>query len=303
VTIDDFEAVIRGSQKRHALGPAQTVIYGRSAGGVPVGAIVSRYPHGQLVGAAFTEVPYVDVLRTSSNPDLPLTVGEYKEFGNPRENILNGKELLSVSPINTLESEGAPGVFVMSHVGLLDRQVYAYESFKWIQRLRGVASWEERDSDPKGKYVTFEKKEAHQYRPQSSSRFRAMDLAILDAWAEGRLRWSGGASLDPSDAYKIMLGSNIKMSANAQTMPLKSNAPAVAGGSRRNRSRRSRKSEGGSRKLKSRRNRSEGGKRKARKAKKSHRSRRGGERKSRKERKNKRGGSRKNKSRRSRRNE
>jgi hypothetical protein len=50
VTIDDFEAVIRGSQKRHRLGPAQTVIYGRSAGGVPVGAIVSRYPHGQLVG-------------------------------------------------------------------------------------------------------------------------------------------------------------------------------------------------------------------------------------------------------------
>ena len=125
VTIDDFEAVIRGSQKHHGLGPAQTVIYGRSAGGVPVGAIVSRYPHGQLVGAAFTEVPYVDVLRTSSNPDLPLTVGEYKEFGNPRENILNGKELLSVSPINTLHSEGAPGVFVMSHVGLLDQQVYA----------------------------------------------------------------------------------------------------------------------------------------------------------------------------------
>jgi hypothetical protein len=254
------------------------------------------------VGAAFTEVPYVDVLRTSSNPDLPLTVGEYKEFGNPRENILNGKELLSVSPINTLESEGAPGVFVMSHVGLLDRQVYAYESFKWIQRLRGTASWEERDSDPKGKYVTFEKKEAHQYRPQSSSRFRAMDLAILDAWAEGRLRWSGGASLDPSAAYKIMSGSNIKMSANA---PAHNNASMQAkvnslGGSRRNRSRRSRKSEGGSRKLKSRRNRSEGGKRRARKGKgkKSRRSR-GGERKSRKSKK--RGGSRKNKSRRSRR--
>ena len=313
VTIDDFEAVIRGSQKRHGLGPAQTVIYGRSAGGVPVGAIVSRYPHGQLVGAAFTEVPYVDVLRTSSNPDLPLTVGEYKEFGNPRENILNGKELLSVSPINTLHSEGAPGVFVMSHVGLLDRQVFAYESFKWIQRLRGTASWEERDSDPKGKYVTFEKKEAHQYRPQSSSRFRAMDLAILDAWAEGRLRWSGGALSSPPSPSRIkMSGSNIKMSANpmlANAQNINSNSapkPAgVSGGSRRNRSRRNR-SEGGSRKVKSRRNRSEGGKRKARKAKKSKKSKksRGGERKSRKDRKNKKhGGSRKNKSRRSRRNE
>jgi hypothetical protein len=251
------------------------------------------------VGAAFTEVPYVDVLRTSSNPDLPLTVGEYKEFGNPRENILNGKELLSVSPINTLESEGAPGVFVMSHVGLLDRQVYAYESFKWIQRLRGTASWEERDSDPKGKYVTFEKKEAHQYRPQSSSRFRAMDLAILDAWAEGRLRWSGGFSpspLSPPSRIK-MSGSNIKMAAPNMSM----NLSKPMGGSRRNRSRRSR-SEGGSRKLKSRRNRSEGGKRRARKNKKS---RRGGSRKnkSRRSRRSRRGGSRKNKSRRSRRNE
>ena len=299
VTIDDFEAVIRGSQKRHGLGPAQTVIYGRSAGGVPVGAIVSRYPHGQLVGAAFTEVPYVDVLRTSSNPDLPLTVGEYKEFGNPRENILNGKELLSVSPINTLHSEGAPGVFVMSHVGLLDRQVYAYESFKWIQRLRGVASWEERDSDPKGKYVMFEKKEAHQYRPQSSSRFRAMDLAILDAWAEGRLRWTGGSPSPPSRIK--MSGSNIKMSSSMKNAAL---APMSLGGSRRNRSRRNR-SEGGSRKVKSRRNRSEGGKRRARKNKKSRRSRRGGERKnkSRRSRRSRRGGSRKNKSRRSRRNE
>jgi len=303
VTIDDFEAVIRGSQKRHGLGPAQTVIYGRSAGGVPVGAIVSRYPHGQLVGAAFTEVPYVDVLRTSSNPDLPLTVGEYKEFGNPRENILNGKELLSVSPINTLHSEGAPGVFVMSHVGLLDRQVYAYESFKWIQRLRGTASWEERDSDPKGKYVMFEKKEAHQYRPQSSSRFRAMDLAILDAWAEGRLRWTGGGlSSDSLAAYKI-LPLNIKMSSSNS---IGSNASLIqkvnALGGSRNRSRRNR-SEGGSRKAKSRRNRSEGGKR-ARKNKKSRHSRRGGERKSRRSRRSRRsrGGSRKNKSRRSRRN-
>ena len=264
-----------------------------------MGAIVSRYPHGQLVGAAFTEVPYVDVLRTSSNPDLPLTVGEYKEFGNPRENILNGKELLSVSPINTLHSEGAPGVFVMSHVGLLDRQVYAYESFKWIQRLRGAASWEERDSDPKGKYVMFEKREAHQYRPQSSSRFRAMDLAILDAWAEGRLRWTGGFSpLSPPSRIK-MLGSNIKMASSNSNMSMPAKVNSLVGGRRSRRNR----SEGGSRKVKSRRNRSEGGKRRARKNKKSRRSRRGGSRKnkSRRSRKSK-GGSRKNKSRRSRRN-
>ena len=189
-SVDDFEAVIKASKTKLNLGADKTVIFGRSAGGLPVGAIVSRFPDGHLMGAAFTEVPYVDVLRTSSNPELPLTIGEFDEFGNPLENILHFKELLSVSPINTLPSEGAPGVFVMSRVGLLDKQVFAYESFKWIQRLRGYSSNDDvASNEPKGKYVTFERKEAHQYRPSRFPRFRATDLAILDNWAEGKLKF------------------------------------------------------------------------------------------------------------------
>lgn len=184
-SIEDFEAVIRGAQYKHKLGADKTVIYGRSAGGVLIGAIVSRFPDGQLVGAAFTEVPYVDVLRTSSNPDLPLTIGEYKEFGNPSEKILNFKELLSVSPINTLPVDGANGVFVMSRVGLLDKQVFAYESFKWIQKLRGSP---DHDSDPKGKYVTFERNEGHKYSLERFPKFRAIDLAILEAWVTKKLQ-------------------------------------------------------------------------------------------------------------------
>jgi protease II len=189
VVVDDFEAVIKASKTKLNLGADKTVVFGRSAGGVPVGAIVSRYPDGYLAGAAFTEVPYVDVLRTSSNPELPLTIGEFDEFGNPLERILNFKELLSVSPINTLPADGAPGVFVMSRVGLLDRQVFAYESFKWIQKLRGFATPDESNiSNAKGKYVTFERKESHQYRPSKFLRFRAIDLAILNNWVEGTLK-------------------------------------------------------------------------------------------------------------------
>ena len=185
--IDDFEAVIRAAQQKLRCGPEKTVIYGRSAGGLPVGAMVSRHPNGELMGAAFTEVPYVDVLRTSSNPDLPLTIGEYKEFGNPMTNILHFKELMAVSPVNTVPDQGAPGVFVMSHVGLLDKQVFAYESFKWIQRLRGNGR---PDQDPQMKYVTFERDEAHQYRFHRLPRFRAIDLAILDTWVDGKLRFN-----------------------------------------------------------------------------------------------------------------
>ena len=190
VSVDDFEAVIRAAKTKNGLEADKTVIFGRSAGGLPVGAIIGRYPDGHLVGAAFTEVPYVDILRTSTNPDLPLTIGEYDEFGNPEERIMNFKELLSVSPINTLPADGAPGVFVMSRVGLLDRQVFAYESFKWIQRLRGGALTSDGIiSHPNGKYVTFERKEAHQYSPLRFSRFRAIDLAILDNWVEGKLKF------------------------------------------------------------------------------------------------------------------
>lgn len=188
-SVDDYEAVIRAAQRNFRLEPHQTALYGRSAGGVPVGAMVSRYPDGSLMGAVFTEAPYVDVLRTTTNPDLPLTKGEYKEFGNPRDNIMEMKELLSISPVDSLPPDGAPGVFVLTHVGLLDRQVYAYESFKWIQKLRGASSEEERDSrHPKGKYVTFERKEEHVYRPESMPHLRAVDLAILDGWLEGTLR-------------------------------------------------------------------------------------------------------------------
>jgi pimeloyl-ACP methyl ester carboxylesterase len=182
VSIDDFEAVIRAAQRRFGLGPEKTVIYGRSAGGLPVGAIISRFPNGELVGAAFTEAPYVDVLRTSSNPELPLTVGEYKEFGNPASRLVDFKELLSVSPINTLPIQGAPGVFVLCRVGSLDRQVFMYESFKWIQTLRGHS-----DEGPKEKYITYEENEAHQYKIATFPKFRAIDLAILDSWIDRNL--------------------------------------------------------------------------------------------------------------------
>lgn len=184
-SIEDYEAVIRDAQLQNKLGPRQTVIYGRSAGGIPVGAVVARHPDGTLVGAAYTEVPYVDVLRTTTNPALPLTVGEYKEFGNPRESILNMKELLSISPINTLPADGAPGVFVLSRVGLLDKQVYAYESFKWIQKLRG--NYETIGVEPKGKYVIFDMGEAHTYSDKQFIPTHASDLAILDNWMEEKL--------------------------------------------------------------------------------------------------------------------
>jgi oligopeptidase B len=185
-SIEDFEAVIKASQERYKLSSHQTVLYGRSAGGIPVGAVISRNPSGKLFNAVYTESPYVDLLRTSTNPDLPLTIGEYEEFGNPKENIIEFASLLKISPIDSLPIDGAPSIFLLDRVGLKDRQVYAYESFKWIQRLRGyLEKCGKLITNPCGKYITFEEDEGHHYSSKQFVKAKATDLAILELWRKG----------------------------------------------------------------------------------------------------------------------
>ena len=136
VGVDDLVACIRGLQSWFRIPAKETVLYGRSAGGYVVGAALARYPRGDLVGTVYTEVPYVDVLRTSTNPKLPLTAFEYYEFGNPKEHVEDMESLLKLSPIEALSERGAPGVFVLCRTATRDKQVYAYEAVKWIDALR-----------------------------------------------------------------------------------------------------------------------------------------------------------------------
>jgi oligopeptidase B len=124
-------------QRDTGLGAKDTVVFGRSAGGYLVGAAVVRHPMGDLFGGAYVEVPYVDVLRTASNPSLPLTAFEYLEFGDPARRVADFEFLLRHSPISGLGAEGAPGVRVLCRTALNDKQVYAYESAKWVDALRG----------------------------------------------------------------------------------------------------------------------------------------------------------------------
>lgn len=180
-SIEDFEAVVARAQAVTGLGPEKTVIYGRSAGGVLVGALAARHPHGDLMGAIYTEVPYVDLLRTQTNPELPLTVGEYHEFGNPAKHVADFAAMLAISPVDRLTCEGAPGVFVLARTGLKDHQVYPYEPFKWIRRLRGADA-----VGPAGKFIAFERDQAHTYEGPVAGAARAADLAVLEAWLRGQ---------------------------------------------------------------------------------------------------------------------
>jgi len=174
-SIEDFEACIRKTRSITGLASNKIVIYGRSAGGYLVGATVGRNPHGNLFGAAYTEVPYVDVLRTTTNPSLPLTQLEYEEFGDPATKLQDFGALLRLSPVDLIPKEGIPAIFVLCRTALLDMEVLAYESMKWIRRLRGT-----KKGQPKLLAITAG--EGHFAKGESAIRQRAQDLAILDAF-------------------------------------------------------------------------------------------------------------------------
>lgn len=176
-TIEDFEATIRAAQKLMGVGPDKTIIFGRSAGGMMVGATTARHPDGDLMGATFTEVPFVDMLRTSTNPKLPLTVSGISEYGDIEKSLVNFQAALEVSPIDNLPSDGAPGVFVLGRTGLRDLQVMPFEPVKFIERLRG------KEKAPANKFLGIEEDETHSYSSKKFIETRAQDLAILFDWA------------------------------------------------------------------------------------------------------------------------
>jgi Prolyl oligopeptidase family len=175
-SIEDTIAVIQAAQKRTGIDWKRTCIYGRSAGGYTLGAIVAHHGSGGLVGAAYAEVPFVDVLRTTSTPSLPLTVLEYNEFGNPAENPRDLKTIRELSPVDALPAEGAPGVFVVARTSLNDREVLPYETVKWIQRLRGSPGDE--------KYLSLTGGHGHFVGGATGYIQKAGDFLLLNGWLD-----------------------------------------------------------------------------------------------------------------------
>jgi len=133
----DFENSIEKIRTKYSISAKDTCIYGRSAGGYLVGGLVSRNPKGNLFKIAYTEVPYVDLLRTTTNPKLPLTSLEYNEFGNPSDGIYEFRTIMNYSPVDTLEYNNPPDISVLIRTSENDSQVYPYESYKWLEALRG----------------------------------------------------------------------------------------------------------------------------------------------------------------------
>jgi oligopeptidase B len=107
------------------------VIEGRSAGGLLMGAVINMRP--DLFKAVHAAVPFVDVLNTMMDPTLPLTVGEYLEWGNPNEQSAYDY-MKAYSPYDNLEKRAYPAMLVTT--SLNDSQVMYWEPAKFVARLR-----------------------------------------------------------------------------------------------------------------------------------------------------------------------
>jgi oligopeptidase B len=115
------------------------VIQGGSAGGLLMGAVVNLRP--DLFRAVHAAVPFVDVMNTMLDPSLPLTVGEYLEWGNPNEQAAYDY-MKSYSPYDNLEKRAYPAMLVTT--SLNDSQVGYWEPAKYVARLRTLKT----DSNP-----------------------------------------------------------------------------------------------------------------------------------------------------------
>jgi oligopeptidase B len=106
---------------------------GGSAGGLLVGAVVNMRP--DLWKGIVAQVPFVDVVTTMLDETIPLTTGEYDEWGNPNEKEYYDY-MLSYSPYDHVEAKDYPAMLVTT--GLHDSQVQYWEPAKWVAKLREV---------------------------------------------------------------------------------------------------------------------------------------------------------------------
>ncbi|GGJ78462.1 S9 family peptidase [Pseudomonas matsuisoli] len=111
----------------------QLIISGGSAGGLLIGAVLNQRP--ELFAGAIAEVPFVDVLNTMLDPDLPLTVTEYDEWGNPNEADVYAR-IKAYAPYENVQAQAYPAILAVA--GYNDSRVQYWEAAKWVAKLRAL---------------------------------------------------------------------------------------------------------------------------------------------------------------------
>ena len=131
-TFTDFVDVAKGLVAEGYTAPGKISISGGSAGGELMGVVANTDP--ELWGAVVAHVPFVDVLSTMLDKDLPLTPGEWPEWGNPIESKQAFAYMLSYSPYDQVTAQDYPPMLVTA--GLNDPRVTYWEPAKWVAKLR-----------------------------------------------------------------------------------------------------------------------------------------------------------------------
>ena len=111
--------------------PQRLAISGGSAGGLLIGAVLNQRP--ELFAVAIAEVPFVDVLNTMLNEELPLTVTEYDEWGNPNEPDVHAR-IKAYAPYENVQAQAYPAILAVA--GYNDSRVQYWEAAKWVAKLR-----------------------------------------------------------------------------------------------------------------------------------------------------------------------
>ena len=132
-TFNDFVDIGRWLvNDRKLTTPAKLCCEGRSAGGLLIGASINQAP--ELFKAALLGVPFVDVLATMADSTLPLTAGEWEEWGNPNE-VKYFEKMLGYSPVNNVQSDAVYPACLLTG-GLHDPRVQYWEPAKFAAELR-----------------------------------------------------------------------------------------------------------------------------------------------------------------------
>ena len=133
-TFHDFVDVAKGLIAAGFAAPGRISISGGSAGGELMGAVMNSDP--ELWGAVVAHVPFVDVLNTMLDDSLPLTPGEWPEWGNPITDPEAFALIRSYSPYDNVTAQAYPPVLITA--GLNDPRVTYWEPAKWAARLRAT---------------------------------------------------------------------------------------------------------------------------------------------------------------------
>ena len=131
-TFNDFIACGEFLISKNFTSAKKLVIAGGSAGGLLMGAVLNK--RSDLFAGAVADVPFVDCLNTMLDSTLPVTIGEYEEWGNPEADASAYQDIAAYAPYEQVKQQNYPALLITA--GLNDPRVPYWEPAKWCAKLR-----------------------------------------------------------------------------------------------------------------------------------------------------------------------